>query len=51
MYDSSSEEKWNGYWREKNAFLFERKERSKPIYVIDTPPPFTSGELHMGQAF
>lgn len=21
---------------------------SKPIYSIDTPPPFTSGELHMG---
>ncbi len=51
MYDSSLEQKWNGYWREHNMFLFEDENRSKPLYVIDTPPPNTNGDLHMGQAF
>ncbi len=51
MYDSSLEQKWNGYWREHNMFLFEDGNRSKPLYVIDTPPPNTNGDLHMGQAF
>ena len=43
-------EKWIAYWEESGIFKF-KEDEDKPIFVIDTPPPFTSGELHMGQAF
>ena len=55
-FDKSVEQKWQTYWQENNVYSFvspvsETKhttQNSKPIYSIDTPPPFTSGELHMG---
>ncbi|MEM4367211.1 MAG: valine--tRNA ligase [Candidatus Anstonellales archaeon] len=37
------------YWEEQKVYQF-RGTAAGPIYVIDTPPPFTSGELHMGHA-
>lgn len=36
-------------WRE--VFKFREDDRTSKPYVIDTPPPFTSGELHMGHAY
>ncbi len=51
-FDKSMEEKWQKYWAENDTYKFDdtklETENSKPIYSIDTPPPFTSGELHMG---
>jgi len=47
-YDRTIEEKWQKHWQEKEAYKFDEKDTKKPIYSIDTPPPFTSGELHMG---
>lgn len=46
-----NQEKWNEYWKKHNLFAFDQKDEKKELFVIDTPPPFTSGELHMGQAF
>ncbi len=37
-----------GYWKEHKTFYFDDKDTKKQIYAIDAPPPFTSGELHMG---
>ena len=51
MYDPKTEEKWNDYWEKSDIFLFDDKDDKKPLYVIDTPPPNTTGDLHMGQAF
>ena len=48
MYDSAIDEKWNRYWKEHNIGLFDEKNTDKPVYVMDTPPPFTSGTLHIG---
>ncbi len=48
MYSIETEEKWNAYWHEHKLSRFDEKDRKKPVYVIDTPPPFTSGTLHMG---
>ena len=49
------EEKWQRYWQKpdvyKFAFKFNKQDTERPVYVIDTPPPFTSGELHLGQAY
>ncbi len=46
-YDKSIEEKWQNYWAENGTYNFDDNS-DKEIYSIDTPPPFTSGELHMG---
>lgn len=50
-YNTEINEKWNGKWAEEGLFLFDEKDEKKELYVIDTPPPFTTGELHIGQAF
>jgi valyl-tRNA synthetase len=28
--------------------MFDEKDKNRPVYSIDTPPPYTSGTLHMG---
>ncbi|MBU1681664.1 valine--tRNA ligase [Candidatus Micrarchaeota archaeon] len=47
-FDRSIEEKWQQYWQENKTYQFDEEDNTKEIYSIDTPPPFTSGELHMG---
>ncbi|MHA1263948.1 MAG: valine--tRNA ligase [Candidatus Helarchaeota archaeon] len=42
------EKKWIQYWKENKTYQFNIDSESKEIYSIDTPPPFTSGTLHMG---
>lgn len=46
-FDSKTEEKWQKRWQEEGTYSFNQSSE-KPLYSIDTPPPFTSGELHMG---
>ncbi|TRM80370.1 hypothetical protein DJ531_12350, partial [Sulfolobus sp. A20-N-F6] len=49
------EEKWQRIWLSeeywRDVFRFREEDTNSPTYVIDTPPPFTSGELHMGHAY
>jgi len=47
-YGKEIEEKWQKHWAAKRTYNFDEKDTVKPVYSIDTPPPFTSGELHMG---
>ncbi len=47
-YDRTIEEKWQKHWQENGTYDFDETDNTKPVYSIDTPPPFTSGELHMG---
>jgi valyl-tRNA synthetase len=42
------EEKWQKSWEEMGVFHFNWKDQINPAFVIDTPPPYTSGEFHMG---
>jgi len=48
------EPKWQKYWQQPEVYelvyKFQRHSKST-VFVIDTPPPFTSGELHMGHAY
>jgi valyl-tRNA synthetase len=44
------EEKWQKFWEEKGIYRFAREDRSRPVYSIDTPPPYPSGDLHVGNA-
>ncbi len=42
------EEKWSKFWNDEKVYKFD-EEGDNP-YIIDTPPPFTSGVPHMGHA-
>jgi valyl-tRNA synthetase len=42
------EEKWQSKWEEMGIYHFDRKDRKRKPYVIDTPPPYPSGDFHMG---
>ncbi|MEM4576908.1 MAG: valine--tRNA ligase [Candidatus Nezhaarchaeales archaeon] len=47
----SYEPKWMEYWEEKGVYRFDRSLIGvKPVYVIDTPPPYPSGEFHVGNS-
>lgn len=44
------EEKWQKAWEEWGIYKFDPTDREKPTYSIDTPPPYPSGEFHVGNA-
>ncbi len=46
-YDKKLEEKWMEYWYSNNIYEFVDDGKHE-LYIIDTPPPFTSGKMHMG---
>jgi len=47
-FSRETEAKWQAWWEAQGTFNFDEADTSRPVYSIDTPPPFTSGELHMG---
>jgi valyl-tRNA synthetase len=46
----SAEPKWQKYWDALGIHRFRHDDHRAPTYVIDTPPPYPSGEFHMGTA-
>ncbi|MFH0927831.1 MAG: valine--tRNA ligase [Candidatus Micrarchaeota archaeon] len=46
--DLQTEKKWQKFWEEGKFFEFDEHDKTRPVYTLDTPPPFTSGNLHMG---
>ncbi|MEM1809693.1 MAG: valine--tRNA ligase [Thermofilaceae archaeon] len=44
------EPKWQEFWEKSGIYRFDRGNREKPTFSIDTPPPYPSGELHVGNA-
>ncbi len=50
-YNPASEEpKWQKLWTEKEINRFDRNDKVRHTYSIDTPPPYPSGEFHVGNA-
>ena len=50
-YEPSTEEpKWQQRWQDKKVHRFDPSDTSRPTYSIDTPPPYPSGEFHVGNA-
>ncbi len=48
-YEPSLEEpKWQESWAGKGIYAYDPKDNSKPTYSIDTPPPYPSGDFHVG---
>ncbi|KZX16535.1 valine--tRNA ligase [Methanobrevibacter cuticularis] len=46
-YDHSNEKKWQKKWNDDQIFKF-IGDGTKPRYIIDTPPPYPTGSIHMG---
>ncbi len=42
------EEKWERLWEEWGTNRYDWEDDSRPRYSIDTPPPYPSGDFHMG---
>ena len=41
------QEKWKTFWKKENIYAFDINQKGE-IFSMDTPPPFVSGDLHMG---
>ena len=44
----ATEKKWQTAWEEKGIYHFDWKDKKRPVFSIDTPPPYPSGDFHMG---
>ena len=42
------EEKWERSWEENRTYCYDWDDESRPRFSIDTPPPYPSGDFHMG---
>jgi valyl-tRNA synthetase len=42
------ERKWQKLWEEMGVYRFDWTDYKRPTFSIDTPPPYPSGEFHMG---
>jgi len=42
------EKKWQKKWEELGVYRFNWEDKTRPTFSIDTPPPYPSGEFHMG---
>jgi valyl-tRNA synthetase len=42
------EKKWQSKWEELGTYRFDWNDLERPVFSIDTPPPYTSGEFHIG---
>ena len=42
------ERKWQQKWEEMGIYHFDWNDKHRPTYSVDTPPPYPSGEFHMG---
>lgn len=46
-YDHKKEAEWQDKWQKSELYRF-TGEGTKPNYIIDTPPPYPTGSIHMG---
>lgn len=44
----ANESEWQKKWEKDGTYRFDWEDKKKPIFTIDTPPPYPSGEFHMG---
>ncbi len=42
------ERKWQQKWEELGIYHFDWNDTTRPAFTIDTPPPYPSGDFHMG---
>jgi len=44
------ERKWQRKWEETGTYRFDWEDKRRSPFSVDTPPPYPSGEFHMGMA-
>ena len=47
VYDHLKEEEWQIKWEENHVYKF-IGDGTRPRYIIDTPPPYPTGSIHIG---
>lgn len=45
------EKKWQNFWQEKKVYHWIENESRDNTFVVDTPPPTVSGQLHIGHVY
>jgi valyl-tRNA synthetase len=51
-FDSAeAERRWDARWQELGVYRWDPKRPREQTWVVDTPPPTTSGSLHIGHVF
>ncbi len=46
-YDHKNEGEWQDKWQDNDLYKF-IGDGNRPSYIIDTPPPYPTGSIHMG---
>ncbi|ABV78954.1 valyl-tRNA synthetase [Rickettsia bellii OSU 85-389] len=46
-----SEKKWQKIWQEKQIYAYDENIAKDETFVVDTPPPTVSGQLHIGHVY
>ena len=47
----SLSQKWSHRWDAEHTYRFDPSTPRERVYAIDTPPPYASGEMHVGTVF
>lgn len=51
-YDfNERESKWQEFWQDKGVYLWDKNVSRDQTFVVDTPPPTVSGQLHIGHVY
>lgn len=45
------EKKWQTRWQQENIYRWNKDEPRSNTFVVDTPPPTVSGQLHIGHVY
>jgi valyl-tRNA synthetase len=48
---ADAEKRWDARWQELGIYRYDPTRRREETWVVDTPPPTTSGTLHIGHVF
>jgi len=46
-----SEQRWQKFWQEKSIYHWDKNISKENTFVVDTPPPGVSGQLHIGHVY
>ncbi|MGV2432472.1 MAG UNVERIFIED_CONTAM: valine--tRNA ligase [Rickettsiaceae bacterium] len=45
------EKKWQKFWQDNKTYAWDKNSSKEDTFIVDTPPPTVSGQLHMGHIF
>jgi len=48
---TENEKKWQKTWQEKQIYVYDESIAKEETFIVDTPPPTVSGQLHIGHVY